>query len=262
VAGWGDIPQAQVHKFIDPLFGFVTRRTEKPGKTGESRPRRDYTTRPYFFDCGTPQEKQIAIGGRQAVCKYSSDGELAVICKGRRGAGFWVCLQCGAASNEPPSNRRRERSHDTPMGAKCSQTIKGPYYLGHTFRTDVLFLSLPGAAGDESFWFSLLYAVLEGASAALAIRRRDLDGCLHVSGSDVGLVLFDSVPGGAGHVKRIVEGDNLLQVLTKAFERVSQCTCGPETSCQSCLRNYENQFCHDKLKRGAVVEFLAPLVRE
>ncbi|MBE3046906.1 hypothetical protein IMZ48_31130 [Candidatus Bathyarchaeota archaeon] len=42
-------------------------------------------------------------------------------------------------------------------------------------------------------------------------------------------------------------------------ERVRQCTCGPETSCQSCLRNYENQFCHEKLKRGPVVDFLAPL---
>ncbi len=167
----GAIPQSQVHKFIDPLFGFVTRRNERPGKTGESRPRRDYTTRPYFFGYAAPQEKRVSIGGRQVVCKYSSDGELAVICKGRRGAGFWVCLQCGAAYNEMPSNRRRERSHETPMGARCSHTINGPFHLGHTFKTDVLSVSLPGAAGDDSFWFSLLYAVLEGASIALGIRR-------------------------------------------------------------------------------------------
>jgi hypothetical protein len=146
------------------------------------------------------------------------------------------------------------------MGARCSHTITGPFHLGHTFRTDVLSVSFPGAPGDESFWLSLLYAVLEGASAALGIRRRDLDGCLHVSGSDMKLVLFDSVPGGAGHVKRVMDGENLLQVLKKALERVGQCKCGPETSCQSCLRNYENQFCHEKLKRGPVVDFLTSLV--
>jgi hypothetical protein len=41
-----------------------------------------------------------------------------------------------------------------------------------------------------------------------------------------------------------------------------QCKCGPETSCQSCLRNYENQFCHEKLKRGLVVDFLTSLIGE
>jgi len=57
-----------------------------------------------------------------------------------------------------------------------------------------------------------------------------------------------------------MDGENLLRVLTKALERTRQCTCGPETSCQSCLRNYENQFCHEKLKRGLVVDFLTSLV--
>ena len=32
--------------------------------------------------------------------------------------------------------------------------------------------------GRRGFWTSLLYALIEGASAALQIERQDLDGCL------------------------------------------------------------------------------------
>jgi len=28
------------------------------------------------------------------------------------------------------------------------------------------------------------------------------------------------------------------------------------TSCYGCLRNYRNQFCHDRLNQGLVIDFL------
>ncbi|MBI5192189.1 MAG: DUF1998 domain-containing protein [Nitrospirae bacterium] len=71
------------------------------------------------------------------------------------------------------------------------------------------------------------------------------------------LVLFDNVPGGAGHVKRIVDENNLEGVLNSVFERVNNCSCGNETSCYGCLRNYQNQFCREQLKRGIIAEFLS-----
>ena len=63
---------------------------------------------------------------------------------------------------------------------------------------------------DTSFWLSLTYALLQGASRALQIERRDLDGVLFPRRTEVGaweqtIVLYDNVPGGAGHVKRIQE---------------------------------------------------------
>ena len=82
----------------------------------------------------------------------------------------------------------------------------------HRFETDVLSVSFVEPRPDpaeESFWCSMLYAVLEGTSYAFGIKRRDLDGCLYPGEQGPMLVLFDSVPGGAGHVKRIVEGTNL-----------------------------------------------------
>ena len=180
---------------------------------------------------------------------------MAVICKGKKGAGFHICFKCGAAFSKRPKGN----THKTPIGEECSSpSLRGHLYLGHTFTTDVLTISLEeytfgNGRMDQSFWYSLLYAVLEGASQALGIRRQDLDGCSYPYEGRTALVLFDSVPGGAGHVKRLINKHNLYKVLKSALDRVKNCTCGPETSCYGCLRNYQNQFCHERLKRGIML---------
>ena len=109
----------------------------------------------------------------------------------------------------------------------------------------------------EGLWLSLLYAILEGSSQVLGIRRQDLDGCLYPCEEGLALVFFDSVLGGAGHVKRLMDRQSLYEVLRSAKERVEKCACGPETSCYGCLRSYQNQFCHEQLKRSIVLEFLS-----
>jgi hypothetical protein len=223
----------------------------------DSRPKREFSTRPYFFDYKkVPVENKFSIGNISMVTQYSSSGELAVICKGKKGGGFFVCFDCGSSDN-----KIMKRVHRKPNGDEHSGTIRGPLHLGHTFTTDVLSILFEKyvkleTPTDKSFWLSLLYAILEGASESLGIRRQDLDGCLHPFQNKTALVLFDNVPGGAGHVKRITEESNLQDILITTFNRVKNCECGLETSCYSCLRNYQNQFCHDKLKRGLIVEFL------
>lgn len=244
----------EVRTFIVPIFGFVTSKDYEPRKPGETRPTKEFTTRPYFFNYKEPMENGLVIRKLKIKLKYSSDGELAVICKGRKGAGFWVCFSCGSVFSEQPKG-----GHKTPYGVDCSSTVRGPLHLGHTFKTDVLSLCFEEPTiddKDESFWFSLLYAVLEGASQALGIRRQELDGCLYPSEEGTLLILFDNVPGGAGHVKRLVEEKNLTDALQGALAIVDNCTCGLETSCYGCLRNYQNQFCHELLKRKPVLDFL------
>lgn len=250
----GSIPRRDVHKFITPIFGFLTSKDYDPLKPGESRPKREFSTRPYFFSYKEPEEKRLSINKLKIKLRYSSDGELAVVCKGRKGVGFWICFTCGAAFSE-----RQRGGHKTPYGMDCSSALKGPLHLGHTFKTDVLsiYFEDPQIKGsDERLWYSLLYAILEGASQALGIRRQDLDGCLYPSEDGIMLILFDNVPGGAGHVKRLMNEENFKDVLKSALARVKNCSCGLETSCYGCLRNYQNQFCHHQLKRKIVIDFL------
>jgi len=250
----GDITKGQIKRLVTPNFGFVTSKEVEPKKPGESRPPREFTTRPYFYDYKEPEEKKFGIGRLKIKCRYSSDGELAVVCKGKKGGGFYICFSCGTAFSDSPKGK-----HKTAYGRECSSKVRGPWHLGHTFKTDVLSISFDqpkSEVSDESFYFSLLYALLEGASQALGIRRQDLEGCLYPSEEGVMLILFDNVPGGAGHVKRLMEKQNLHEALDSALARVKKCNCGRETSCYGCLRNYQNQFCHEQLRRGVVLDFL------
>jgi hypothetical protein len=139
--------------------------------------------------------------------------------------------------------KAREDGHSNPRtGAPCNGTLF-PHHLGHEFLTDVVELRFEGPLASSSsrqFWLSLLYALLEGAAQSLNIRRDDIDGTLyyHAKNEPPALVLYDNVPGGAGHVKRIA--DELPIVFRGAFERVNTDCCGAETSCYECLRNYRN----------------------
>lgn len=244
--------------FLVPEFGFIAS-TKPPVKPGEARPERTYTTRTYYSGESKEGDRiALQVGQITLVAIPASEGELAVINHAGY-QGFKVCRNCGYTllGNEPVS-----KPHQTPWRTDCYGTLTR-FYLGHEFKTDILQLRFEGYANvKRGFWLSLLYALLEGASEGLDIDRRDLDGCLYPYAGDPSmpaLVLFDEVPGGAGHVRRIARNeDALISVLKAALQKLECCECGGEqrnTSCYGCLRNYRNQFCHDELERGIVIDF-------
>lgn len=254
-------------KVLFPRLGFVTNRSEDPGRPGEQRPERTYASVLYFADYDDETARRlnqnlrirndVQLPGGPIQTHYSRFGLLAVVNEGRGGAGFHVCLRCGF-SRVVAGRKQIEASHKGPYGSECKGALKN-FHLGHEFMTDVVQLDFPVDGGRERrFWLSLLYALLEGASLALNVRRQDLDGCLYAEGGDPrapAVVLLDNVPGGAGHVALVPV--RLADVLQAALERVSgQCGCAEETSCYGCLRNYANQRWHDQLARGAVKEYL------
>ena len=274
----------QYGTFIIPEFGFLAKRDE-PKSPGEARPNRLYASRVYFADYAPPEqftEQPIyspiealssSVGGVR--CYYSRFGRLALVNSGQAGRGFNVCNTCGQAEPAPEPTRpvvgvrsksRQPRTHKNPRtGHDCSGFIN-VYHLGHEFSTDVLEIRFDGAEPtsrrqEAPLWRSLLYAVLEGASSALGIRRDDLDGTLyfHTAAQPPALVLFDNVPGGVGHVARIRE--QIVPVFEAAGRRVANPCCGPETSCYECLRNYRNQPYHDELRRGIVDQFINNLLQ-
>ena len=250
--------------FIEPKFGFQTQ-SEKSKKPGESRPERTYSSRVYFAgdSGGHNQTFSLDRNGIHIEGSYARHGRLAVVNR----AGFKICSQCGfalRASHDPP------RTHQTAWNQPCPGTLTFSD-LGHEFLSDILDLRIQGyMLRNEHFWLSLLYALLEGASSALNVRRQDLDGCLYpYTGRNMApaLVLFDDVPGGAGHVHRV--GEHFGAVLRAACDRIDgRCGCGGgqggpgNTSCYGCLRNYRNQFCHEQLSRGEVFDFLRSLLQE
>lgn len=256
-------PLEPKNPFIIPAFGFIVS-NKQPDEPGEEHPKKSYSTRIYYS--GDFTEKiglPVTVPLKNNVTLHAlsaAQGTMAIINNGNN-QGFKVCSTCGYAIIGKPDSK-----HEDPYGYECKGSLSNPTDLGHEFKTDILQLQFEGCCGnkeykDYEFWLSLLYALLEGTSEALDIERRDIDGCLYPYGAAIpALVLFDDVPGGAGHVRRIAQNPNTIrQVFESAYNRMKGCKCGGDdgdASCYGCLRNYQNQFCHDKLNRGKVIRFL------
>ena len=254
-------------RFVIPSYGFVAaRNAEAPG---DSRPQRIYSSRIYFADYerevrGQPGDPEFVVEDVLSRDKfrlekgYSRFGWLAAVNSGIAGRHFRMCQTCGFSEPImfPPKSGK---GHSNPLTGKPCKGHWQTRDLGHRFMTDVLQLKVSGylaSSSPSNLWISLLYALLDGASSSLGIRRDNIDGTIQPIGRGVppSLILFDSVPGGAGHVMRVY--DRLPDVFAAARERVARCECGVETSCYECLRNYYNQHFHDELQRGIVVDFL------
>ena len=135
------------------------------------------------------------------------------------------------------------------------------------FKTDVVCINFD-YIHDRGERYSLLYALLEGISRFLEIERTDIDGCaqtVYNNGKyETSVIIFDNVPGGAGHVSRIAgfSTEQFKKVLGAAYDVVAECTCGGKTgdaACYNCLCNYSNQFIHPLLNRQKAINFLSNL---
>lgn len=256
-------------EYIKPEFGFVAA-YNSGSPTGESRPKRSFSSRIYFSEYAqdTRDTRTLPTNSLEIEASYSRFGRLALVNTGADGRGFRVCANCGFAEPAPqapamsakgkrPQNRKNETHKNPRTGKDCTPFFQS-YHLGHDFLTDVIELRFMTfeQLENEKLWRSLTYALLEGASRALAIRRDDIDGTIYRfdKAGRPAIILYDNVPGGAGHVQRIYQ--ELEAVLQRAFDHVNSDCCGPETSCYECLRTYRNQVYHDQLERGLARDFL------
>ena len=252
----GRAADGPVREYCVPEFGFVADpRTSKPSNVP---PQRSWNGAVHVVSLGTElaEIRWQAGTGALAWCHSGARGRLVSLAEGPGGSGFLICDWCGWGA---PNHGRAPASHVSPLrGRPCTGPLRWRS-LAHTYETDILLLRLdaPGL-GTTAQWHSLLYAVLEGAADGLEISRSDIDGVVH-SGADgrSGLVLFDTVPGGAGSVLRIASA--LEVAIRTALRRVASCDCGLETSCYGCLRTARNERHHEELSRGAALAVLRSL---
>ena len=248
-------PCTSINKFVVPEYGFVADR--KATDVGTAPPERKWNGASYVENIGEVVQafSWKSTGGITVQAKAGVRARMAVISEGE-GGGFLLCKWCGWAT--PHSKRVTSRKHERPV---TGQPCEGPLErmsLAHRYETDVAEFTFGDMAYDkatEARWLSVLYALLEGASTVLEISRDDIDGTLSwTADGHRSIVLFDTVPAGAGAAKKIAE--NLEAVLAGAVERLNSCECGEETSCYGCLRTYRNARHHDKLTRkGALSIF-------
>ncbi|MEH0985437.1 DUF1998 domain-containing protein [Micromonospora sp. CPCC 205556] len=198
------------------------------------------------------------LTGGTVTIRAGARGELIAISDAGGGRGFLICATCGFG--RPTIDGIA--SHQSPLsGRDCRGRLEN-LSLAHKYQTDVLELSIEGTATDgldDGAWRSVAYGLVEGAVIALEISRDDIDATMYQteSGRSV-MMLYDTVPGGAGHVQRIAE--RLRDVLDQAVRRVRGCECGSETSCYRCLRVFRNERYHEQLRRGVAADVLGRLL--
>ena len=178
-----------------------------------------------------------------------------------RDAVFACVYPVGTPKPLPPRARRNRRAtvggqtHTRPGTRSQCDSWLSSRGLGHRYLTDVLEVNLPGMTSAQSR--SVLYALLTG-TPAVGVPTGDVRGTLRPGGASKppALIIFDSVPGGAGHVRRIAKPDSLRILLEAARSTVAECGCATDTSCYGCLRSYYNQAHHDQLVRSDALSVL------
>jgi hypothetical protein len=268
----GEVVYKKDNTFIIPEYGFII--SPQINKSTTKKPERTY--RGEIFYVGDKKEsvenenKELKVNNHVIKIKSTSNDELVVI----NTSNFFVCDTCGYAKVD---EKHKEESfivdkeyHNNPYGKSCTNKKLYRRTLGHKFKTDVAYLSL-SCYLEKQKALSVVYALLEGVSQYLGIERNDISGTLHYnklgnSEWETNFILFDTVPGGAGHVRRIGEADErqLKNMFNKSLDIVKQCHCGEDSdgdsACYSCLCNYYNQKHHDIIKRKYAVDFFESIL--
>ena len=238
--------------FIEPIYGFKTGINKE---SSTKKPKKTYAGSTSYLGDGRPDDTKLVIGNNDYLSiETTSDDELLVMNKNP----FFMCDTCGYS--EIIKGRKGilsyQKEHLNFKGKQCSCSTLHPIALGHKFKTDVAKLSISGL-GNKSKALSLLYALLEGVSQEFNIERKDIDGMVvRNMNNEYDLIIYDNVPGGAGHVKRIIDKRMLVETFELALKKVEQKCCDEDSSCYNCLRNYNNQTYHKLLKRKLAIDAL------
>jgi Lhr-like helicase len=199
------------------------------------------------------------------LADYREEGELLVFNRGENQLGFAICLKCGYSQSEPA--RRAKGKMDLPRAFTLHAPITStrPWdvcwrdgdaspvlrnqLLAARESTDVLLLDFSECLGlraaDESLIITLAYAFQRAAAQLLELDPREL-GVLTVptgeGGATRGAVIYDNVPGGAGHVRELLAiGEEWLAAARAAMYVSGDHDRRCESACLDCLLTFDAQ---------------------
>ncbi len=253
-----DTSSTKVKSFVTPIYGFVADRHNKDTK--RMKPFKTYASDVYYIGDSLSSEEEL---NDVVVVSEHKNEELLVLNDNR----FYTCSSCGyTALDKRNQLSTKKQQHNEYRGQKCTAcgSILNLTHLGHSYRTDIIRVGFNGV--DQLFdldtAISVLFAILEGISMTYEIERNDIGGLVYSTSParPYDLLLFDTVSGGAGHVKRLKNDESLLEVLMNALRKVSQECCDEDTSCYNCLRTYNNQRLHNHIKRGLAKDALTTII--
>ena len=252
----------KMNYFLEPVYGFKTGINKDSTRL---KPQRSYAGEVMYLGHGLKNNDETQISGLISM-ETSAEDEMLVMNK----SYFYMCPVCGYADIDRSGSGIpfKTRKHLDVQLRQCNNDKLEKIKLGHIFKTDVAkfnIIPLATSCDDaQSKALSVLYAFLEGISYYLEIERTDIDGLVDVNmdTDTYDLVIYDNVPGGAGHVKRLANPEAIKGSLRAALHKVSQDCCDENTSCYNCLRNYYNQTYHSRLVRKYARDIIKELLED
>ena len=169
--------------------------------------------------------------------------------------------RCGAKSCESGSLRKTCRGQKLIEQIDRAIQVNDHQLLTARQVTDIVILDIPQLANSEpAMATTLAHGLRLAGTQLLNLDSRELGSFVMQTdaGPHCGLVLFDSVPGGAGHVAELLESaDAWFQKTSDALfvskAHHERCV----SACLDCLLSFETQFDHDAglLARADSCEF-------
>ncbi len=261
-------------KSIEPRQGFIAEKEVKDVPLSSQE--RNYKTEAIYIGDTTAypiDKKEFDCGKLKIIIESTGNDSLVV----KSTSNFYVCKRCGYSIADDEHSKlsgfkdykhncatvKDGPSHENPIGkGLCNNSELERYSLHHEFKTDVAKITFNCDTSDLDTMLSAMYALLSSFAATLSIERRDIKACLTYKKNDLGkmshqIIIYDSVPGGAGHSRRLVteNGEVFKMVIDNALKILKSHNCQP--SCYRCLRTYENQKIHDNLNREKAIAFLS-----
>ena len=202
---------------------------------------------------------------------------LLVSNTGPKRDGYVYCTRCGRIESAYDHNPKFDGQHRKPYPADkktiCEGTPTRHLVLGTDFITDIALFSMrvspplnlrPGysstAVALRTVSEALVIAacqLLETESGELMAEFRPALTPSGKKGHEAEIFLYDTLPGGAGFSRQLVDLDQKL--FERALQLMTTCPEGCDASCYRCLRSYKNKFEHALLDRhvgAALLEYL------
>lgn len=266
--------------FIEPK-GFITAYKDRDGKDPSMhRIRRQYADEARLISPAQEFIKSdIKIISKALLRSHSNnsdeEGTLFVVNRGPHGMGYYRCLKCNYME---PANKREVKiiKHDDLLtGLECRnhKNALRPIDLSHIFNTDVCIFNinspipLPKTLNDideqqryiNSFSRTLSEAFRFAAAEAMNLQIDVIRSAFKIRDLRLSIIIYDSVPGGAGYSVRLYKEILVESLLKNALKRL-ECSNDCSSACRSCLCDYSNQMLWDSFDRKPVLEWLNQVV--
>ena len=277
--------------FVEPV-GFLTSYADRQGRDpGATRLRVRPVDEARLLTRARPEDFMLSDLARvthffaPAIAPEGSQpGRMLVLNRGPQGAGYLWCPACEhsrPAPTEALGGADIRAVHENPRtGDRCRvKSLRWPVDLAHIFETDLRGIRIDQPVPDfservneterraarDGFLRTLSEALRLAAADILETDPRDVRVTVELLGSAPLVILSDSVPGGAGYCRRLLDDSRFSArvLLGRAFS-VLDCPrdVACETSCSRCLNDYSNQVHWDQFDRHPVLDWLRGLLAE